>query len=377
MKLSIKNFKCFLSEEIFFNDLSILVGANSSGKSSAIWALLLMREFFIANEDIIEEVIDKKILPKSVGLNNERGLNIGDTKGILHYHFSEEVIKFKMVDGDNYGCTLNYFIAKEEARKIKINKHEDYCIDKDFLKNPLFGKNTFRYLCAERLGPQNSQSLSNEYNPTVGIRGEFLAHVISTNARTKVMKERHCPYPDKSDANFQVQLNLWLNYIIPNIEVRSKISESQLAMMDFIIKNRPSDGNIAPPNMGFGVSYFLPILATCLLAPRESLIIIENPEAHLSPRGQSRMGFFLGFMVNAGLKIVIETHSDYIVNGIRLAVKENILDYEKVIFNYFNMPAEKTSPVITSIKMDKYAKLELWPLGFFDQIDQDLMRLNQ
>ena len=66
-------------------------------------------------------------------------------------------------------------------------------------------------------------------------------------------------------------------------------------------------GTTAPPNTGFGFTYALPIVLDGLMAPAGSMMIVENPEAHLHPRAQSNMGYFLGRMAAAGVRIIVET----------------------------------------------------------------------
>ena len=82
-------------------------------------------------------------------------------------------------------------------------------------------------------------------------------------------------------------------------------------------------------------------------------------------------------MAKAGLKIIIETHSDHIINSIRMTVKNKILSSSQVLFNYFYFSEDSSFVNIKPIKIDEYAKLDEWPKGFFDQIDLDLVNLNK
>jgi predicted ATPase len=124
---------------------------------------------------------------------------------------------------------------------------------------------------------------------------------------------------------------------------------------------------IRPPNMGFGVSYALPIIVAGLLAPEGGLFIVENPEAHLHPAGQSKIGRFLGRLAGSGVQVIVETHSDHVLNGIRLAaVDERTVGPSEVIVHYF----DGAEPV--SIEMTERGGLSKWPNGFFDQLENDL-----
>lgn len=76
-----------------------------------------------------------------------------------------------------------------------------------------------------------------------------------------------------------------------------------------------------PMNVGFGLTQILPIIISCLTAQQGIFLIIENPEVHLHPKGQAMMGEFLAEVANNGVQIIIESHSDHVLNGIRRAVK--------------------------------------------------------
>ncbi len=135
--------------------------------------------------------------------------------------------------------------------------------------------------------------------------------------------------------------------------------------------------------MPYGVSYVLPIIVSCLirLYQRElsgnllKTILVENPEAHLHPASQSRLGIFLAQMVNNGLNIILETHSDHIINGIRIAIKRKDISNDKVLFNFFEQGDKVGQNTIRQIDIDEDGNLSDWPKGFFDQYENDLMDL--
>jgi predicted ATPase len=105
------------------------------------------------------------------------------------------------------------------------------------------------------------------------------------------------------------------------------------------------------------------------------VLIVDSPEAHLHPRGQSRIGCFLAQAAACG-QILIETHSDHVLNGIRLAVRDGLIAPADVAIYFFecNVPDETRSKVLRLL-VDKDGNLDLWPTGFFDQSERDLARL--
>lgn len=124
-------------------------------------------------------------------------------------------------------------------------------------------------------------------------------------------------------------------------------------------------------NVGFGLTQILPIIISCLTAKEGDLLIIENPEVHLHPKGQAMMGEFLAEVANTGVQIIIETHSDHVLNGIRRSVKSKGIDESKVAFYFFNNRAFNESQII-SPQIDENGRIDHWPNGFFDQFDKDI-----
>ena len=104
-----------------------------------------------------------------------------------------------------------------------------------------------------------------------------------------------------------------------------------------------------------------------------SSFIVENPEAHLHPAGQSKIGFFLAQMADAGVQIVLETNSEHVVNGIRLYALKNAMSAESICINYFTTSSEGTS--VQRIPLNDKMDIMKWPEGFFDQEEKDLQEL--
>jgi len=141
-----------------------------------------------------------------------------------------------------------------------------------------------------------------------------------------------------------------------------------------------------PQNVGFGVSYILPVLATLLSAKAGNVVIIENPEAHLHPRGQSEIGKLIAETVARGVQVFVETHSDHVINGIRVAVRKGIVKPEDVNIAFFDrkphdVPQEdgttkrEVYAEVTNIKVDANGSLSEWPKDFMDEWGIQQMKL--
>jgi len=126
-----------------------------------------------------------------------------------------------------------------------------------------------------------------------------------------------------------------------------------------------------PIHAGFGLTQVFPIIVAALSLPKEHILLIENPEVHLHPAGQALMGQFLAEVAHAGVQVIVETHSDHVLNGIRRSVKAKNLSPDQVALHFFRNRSEGASQVV-SPQLDRSGNLDNWPEGFFDQFDKDM-----
>lgn len=110
-----------------------------------------------------------------------------------------------------------------------------------------------------------------------------------------------------------------------------------------------------------------------MAATTGSLILLENPEAHLHPRGQSRMAMLIATAAAAGAQVIVETHSDHVLDGTRLAVKQGRLAASDTAIHYFRGNGVGVQIVTPTIAED--GSLSEWPEGFFDESDHTLDQL--
>ena len=113
----------------------------------------------------------------------------------------------------------------------------------------------------------------------------------------------------------------------------------------------------------------MPIIAT-LLDSNIKLLVIDSPEAHLHPKGQSELCKLIARAVAAGKQVVLETHSDHIIDGVRVAVKQALINCDDVTIYFLERDANEPSKA-TKISVDSYGNLSEWPEDFFDQTIKD------
>jgi predicted ATPase len=172
------------------------------------------------------------------------------------------------------------------------------------------------------------------------------------------------------------QFNAWANELFPGAQGNAQaVERTNLMRLELRI------GDVGdwrrPANIGYGLTYAFPVIVAGLLAKTRQILIVDSPEAHLHPLGQSRMGRFLAKIAAAGVQVIIETHSDHVLNGVRLALRDKLIPPENVAIHFFNHATEsnKTVDRVVSPNVDKDGNLSEWPDGFFDQSEKDLARL--
>ena len=369
-QINFNRFKSLHENSIGLGKITILAGLNSAGKSSVIQGLLLTRSLadFIRLRGVPENnTID------NFELNGTYLLSLGSPGETITKGAGKD-FSIGLVEGDKKFD--NRFYLNEAFSDEVYNMSVE--VSKDFEKTEIYNKD-FYYLNAERLGPRIRHWVNEKGGRlNCGFRGEYTIEVL---ARTKgekagneyIVEDAKILGGKKLDG-FQTIPKYtvpWMEFITPNsnigdAEIIGRIRSSLITL----------NGN-TPPNVGFGISYVLPIVVTGLLAKPGSIMVVENPEAHLHPKGQSNIGFFLGQMASAGVQIIVETHSEHVVNGIRKAslTFNNDLEASTVKTSFFEGIDDNKHASVLPIDLLPNGDLTSFPVDFFDQVRQDLAEL--
>lgn len=371
--LTIKDFKCFINADISLNRLTVMAGANGLGKSTSIQALLLLRQTIEKYCEINRitgyyEINSENNSEFNIPLNGEYLLMLGNSSLVLNKH-SDKSLDFQIEDEDKI------LTAKYEAdinnpqlwlKCITIGKTDDYL--------PSILMHEFYYLNAERLGPRVQQNMDFYDFLNVGWQGEKTAQVIGQGAGFYKIESNRL-FPDSTNPYLEYQVNKWLDYIMPGVKVKVdsffKSLSSQILLENSFTIGEPTIAT----NLGFGISYALPIITTGLIAKKNSIFIVENPEAHLHPSAQSKIAQFLCYIANAGVNVIVETHSDHIINGIQLATAKSEISNSLVTINFFDSEIDSIQPIVRPISITNKGELSSWPRGFFDQTQIDFSEL--
>lgn len=348
LNFHVKGFKCFTDAVFELNNLTLLTGANASGKSSVIQALLLMKSVSEAEESLT-----------MISLSDDRyAFDFGNADSLINNEWKEDEVSIFIAGS----CAIDFEGSKQGSdRFLRLGIANRENLKKMFSKG-------MTYFTAERKGPRYEYDLNTGLGNVCGCRGENTGNVLSSNWRTRVDGNRLLVAQEEQSL-FTPALDQWIDYIFPGVAV--KVQPAGTQNYQIIIRENYHNFPTEAPNIGFGVSYALPILVGALLAEKGGWLVVENPEAHIHAKAQSNMGFFLGIMASAGLRVVVETHSEHVVNGIRrAAVVNGRIKPEDVNIYFFNGKSESEL-----ISIDEEGNLSDFPVDFFDQARQDMYEI--
>ena len=140
---------------------------------------------------------------------------------------------------------------------------------------------------------------------------------------------------------------------------------------EFLVTMQKGSPEVRLADVGFGVSQVLPVLILCYYAQEGSILILEQPEAHLHPKAQSELGDVLIDVVkNRNIQIILESHSEHLLHRLtRRIAEEKIAKDEMALYScQINEGVSEIEP----LEMDEYGNISNWPQNFFGDEMGDL-----
>ena len=377
-QIDLQHFKCFELLKLPLRPLTLLSGTNASGKSSILQALVLLHQTMLEQEwseslllngasvrlGTVADVIDK--------IHGRRTFKIGLTDDTTMYQWQFE--------GDRNDLSMN-------VKQIRIDDVEHLCDDSlrslhYLLPSDLSeSKNRDRlaerllrlaYLTAERVGPREIYPLNApQITPAVGTKGEYAISILYSGIETQVLDGLAL---DNEPPTRLHQVAARMRKFFPGCELSvEKVPRANAVTLG--LRTSKDMAYHRPVHTGFGLTQVLPIVVAALSAAQDDLLLLENPEVHLHPAGQAAIGSFLAEVAAAGVQVILETHSDHVLNGIRRAVKESVLPAESAMLHFLRARQDDVSerlPQVESPLLDANGNIDRWPQGFFDQFDRDM-----
>ncbi len=357
-KLKLINFKCFKKQDFNFSNLTVFCGANSAGKSTAIQSLLLIKQ----NENNLKS-----------GLLEFYGelFSFGTIYDVFSHGALDDTIKISVNDDTVELKVTTDNRTHYEARMTPESSQAISSFNNDFV-----------YLSAERHGPRASFDIDRDQSKlNFGIYGEYTLSEYQRYAPQPVFNQAFARIicndligSDEADSKIYTDfaIKVAMGKICPGFDMKVTKTEEIDKVYNTYLPGK-SKRPIRPINVGFGISYILPIIVAGLCIKPGGTLIVENPEVHMHPQAQSALAQFLGLLSMHDVQVIVETHSDHIVNGFRIFAKENQVSESHIIINSISEINDERH--VEEIKIDQDGNFTNLDVGFFDQLDKDLLRL--
>lgn len=366
----LQNFKCFHEEQLIrLAPITLMYGKNGRGKSSVAQSLLLLAQNMrvqngvailsltgeLTNFGTFDEMLHQ---PAD---NHEFRITLETEKehavmGFSAYGDKTQLARLSTFNVNGISRLETYATAGTDGMDAEIDTPQQTVVtsDVDVLQN----LKNIMFVSAGRRGPINSASRNDALRPDwIGVEGENIINVLA-----------------KKGPGFIKDVEQHLSRILSGAAIH--IPNPEADIIDLQLNSVDGTTYFRPANVGFGYSYVLPVIIATLLAEKGSILIIENPEAHLHPGAQSRLAqFVINMAKEKKLQVVMETHSDHVVNGMRIAMKQGILDPQDAVVVYFAHDNGTTAPTITTITCDKNGMLSEYPDDFMDEWTQQMFQL--
>ncbi|HLP47451.1 MAG TPA: DUF3696 domain-containing protein [Candidatus Kapabacteria bacterium] len=389
-KISIENFKCFKKVDLELGKLTLLTGANSSGKSSILYGIL--------------GPLQSGEFPLQFSPNGKY-VNMGNFREMSNRHLKENIIKIGFnvdVDGNNgnNSIAITTWWSEDKVRKLpvlnnlkldaqgwslEVIKNEKYTLnykldlDRYSLKN-------FSWIEQENLdrffSDLNTQlnlaksinvTINDLYNPEEYKKKgphTFLLSIIINAMKLlfnkldskinyissfRLYPERTYYETTKTDLkvgkfgeDYVNQVILWetqnskeynvLIEIMKKLYLLEEIKSERLegGRFELVVKVNKGGVSASLGDVGFGISQFLPIMVADLQLGEQSTLFVAQPEIHLHPSVQAEFGNYMVDQIKSAKKnYLIETHSEYLLNRVRLAIVKGEISKDDVKVYYF------------------------------------------
>lgn len=403
-QLVLENFKGYSKAEIDFRRISVLVGPNGTGKSSISQALMSLKQSLGRGGLFLDGPL----------------VHLGDFHSVLNRHASKEEIGMRLsVEvtseypnwGFPKGASFSYHVYFEPRQLARLDAmigtpQNEYFRAK--WQRTLSGGSVATLVPEEIVVPNLDPEVTIRLNPSTEIAKPISISGVTSHGA--VPDEAHLYLDEVRDLFSTIDRQLNNTYLVPairgldrphyplsaapqkdfspgaNAEVASTfayagadIAEIVSSWLEAITGSEVDIELIAERNVsmrsnvvrggipiigdGFGTNQLVQLLLTLAIAPRDSLIAIEEPEIHLHPKAQKKLGDII-VMIAKDLEkqIVLTTHSEHVLFSLVSAVRNKVLTQDELAIYYF----EERGAEPRHIEQDEYGDIYDWGRNFFE-----------
>ncbi|NJN77795.1 MAG: DUF3696 domain-containing protein [Saprospiraceae bacterium] len=284
----------------------------------------------------------------------------------------EEILSWKSTNFDEKDLISTFL-------ELDFNENNNHSFN---LKNIGLFNDSFQFLSAARLAPQEyykSDDYIVRYKRQISLekgQAELVAHFLDY-FRFKKVEFQNLLHPNQEEKSLISQTTAWEREISSNVNVVvNRVGKNFEIKYNFDTDGGLTTGDFKAENVGFGLTYALPIIVAILSAKKGSILIIENPEAHLHPYAQSKIAELMALAAMNDIQLFVETHSDHIINGVLVAIKnfENNgkgVSHDRVKMFFVERDEKLHAANVIDIPVLEGGRLKNTPQGFFDQISKD------
>jgi hypothetical protein len=332
-RITIAGYKSIVKEQsIEIAPLTILAGANSSGKSSMIQPLLLLKQTLEApfdpgplliNGPILKFTSTDQFLSRTSGNVRALRISLEAFGGRLTARFAKRRQGLQLVEGDLPQSSP--LVAKVVGRMIHVR--------------------------GLRGNPERTYPITAVGDRFPGVFEYYVASIVEhwqTHGAGEVLDALNADL-DRLDLNSGI--------------VAVRINDAQLELRVKRTQGAKDLVNIA--DVGFGVSQAIPILVALRVAEAGQMVYVEEPELHLHPRAQTRMASVIGDAAKRGVRVVVETHSELLLRAVQTLIAKKQLDRDLVRLHWFTRNKSGVTQV-RSAQMDNNGSFGDWPEDFGD-----------
>jgi hypothetical protein len=400
-------------QTIEIRPLTLLAGANSSGKSSMLQPLLLLKQTLESSFDPGALRLDgpnvgftsgRQLLSRSDQISPARGFEIllsFGARGSIELRFGFEPDEgFQLLRQATYDDRTRLELTPTSSPEVllpylaeglgrnptpdevetlfqRVRIEQDRCflriwgvqsaaVDREkLLPNIDLVAESIRaviHLPGLRGRPQRTYPRTAFDAHFAGVFDPYVATVVLEWQRRKDFERLQALTQDLQDLG----LASYLEAVAPN-DVEVELQVGRLPVGSAAARQSKAD-RVSVADVGFGVSQTLPVVVALHAARPGQLVYIEQPEIHLHPRAQVAMARVLARAANRGVRVVAETHSSLLLRGIQTAVAQDTLDPALVALHWFEREDERGATRVSSAQLDREGAFGEWPEDFDDVI---------